>query len=221
MPEGLRGKAAMAVTVLLLIEIAFTYAVPRSEFIPHPPPLSLFPSEVGSWHGVRDVPLETEVQELLKADDTLTRYYSGPDSDLSFFVAFFKSQRAGVAPHSPKVCLPGAGWEPDHAGTIQVSVPGEKEPIPVNRYVVTRGEDRSLVLYWYQGSHRAVANEYLAKIYVVADAIRYRRSDVALVRIIIPMGSADMEQYQKKAVGFIQQSYPSLMKLLWPDIRPA
>src|SRR5437764_222725 len=83
--------------------------------------------------------------------------YAGP-GDVDLFVAFFKSHRARVTPHSPKVCLPGNGWTPESSTTISVKVPGEDSPISVNRYVVTHQEERSLVLYWYQNAHRVMAS---------------------------------------------------------------
>ena len=56
-------------------------------------------------------------------------------------------------------------------------------PFPVNRYVIAKGTDRLLVLYWYLAHDRAVASEYWAKIYLVTDSIRMNRSDGSLVRL--------------------------------------
>lgn len=153
----------MVVTTLLLLQIVFFYTTSTAEYIPHPPPLSQFQTSIGPWKMLRETQVETEVQALLKADDTLSRAYTGPPGVVDLFVAFFKSQRAGVSPHSPKVCLPGAGWTAESASVISVSIPGESEPIPVNRYIVRHEEDQSMVLYWYQGAHRVVASEYLSK----------------------------------------------------------
>ena len=77
---------------------------------------------------VREVQVETEVQELLKADDTLSREYDGPQGLVDLWVAFFRSQRAGVSPHSPKVCLPGAGWTAEDSRIISVPIPGSPCP---------------------------------------------------------------------------------------------
>jgi EpsI family protein len=50
---------------------------------------------------------------------------------------------------------------------------------------------RQFVIYWYQAHGRSVANEYMAKIYMVADAIRMNRTDGALVRVITPIASSE------------------------------
>src|ERR1039458_6324331 len=111
------------------------------------------------WPGAA---LAKEVQDVLRADDTLSRDYVNlaATAKASLLIAFFKTQRYGQAPHSPKNCLPGAGWEPTESGTIRIAVPEWQEPIVVNRYVVAHGEDKVLAIYWYQGRHRVIASEY-------------------------------------------------------------
>ena len=129
----------------------------------------------------------------------------------NLFVAFFKSQRTGQTPHSPKNCLPGSGWVPSQADIVKIQVPGRPEPVEANRYVVARADAKSLVLYWYQSRDRTVASEYTAKYYVVADAIRYNRTDTALVRIIIPMGeTTTLEKANAIAEDFVRQMYAPL-----------
>lgn len=161
--------------------------------------------------------IEKEVQEVLKADDTLTRTYAGPDSQTaSLFIAFFRTQRAGVAPHSPKVCLPGAGWVPVDESIVPVQVPGRAEPIPVNRAIIARGEHKSVVMYWYQSRDRVVADEYHAKFYAMYDSIRHRRSDTSMVRIVVPVtqgGEASAirtaEEFLRSVFGPIRRQLPA------------
>ena len=204
----LRRAPGIAVTLVLLVQILLFYTIPTKEYLPATPPLKEFRSAIGPWQMVRDTEIETEVQELLKADVTLNREYLGPQGLVSLFVAFFRTQRAGVTPHSPKVCLPGAGWTQESSQIISLPIPGELAAVPVNRYIISHGDDRSLVLYWYQGAHRAVASEYLSKLYLMWDALRYRRSDVALVRVIVPL--TDPQPAEAGAVQFIQMAYSPL-----------
>jgi EpsI family protein len=134
---------------------------------------------------------------------------------VDLFVAFFKSQRAGVTPHSPKVCLPSNGWTEESSSIISVSVPGEPAPIPVNRYIVSHEEQRSLVLYWYQSAHRVIANEYLAKFALIFDSLRYRRSDEALIRVIVPISGQAEAGGEERAIRFIQTIYQPLKQQMW------
>jgi EpsI family protein len=210
----LRGTPVLVVTVLLVVETAVFYALPTKEYIPTPPPLDQFAATVGPWQMIRQYPMDDYTQSFLKADDTLSRQYTGP-AEVEFFVAFFKSQRAGVTPHSPKVCLPGTGWTPESSRIISVNVPGEAAPIPVNRYVVTHEESRNLVLYWYQNQHRVTASEYLSKFYLIFDALRYHRSDEALVRVITPLLPAAEARAEERAIEFIRDVYLPLKQQMW------
>jgi EpsI family protein len=210
----LRNKPALAVAILLVAEIVLFYSISTKEFIPTPPPLEQFANQVGKWTMARQRSIDDYTRDLLKADDTLTRDYVGP-SNLELFVAFFKSQRAGVTPHSPKICLPGNGWEEESSRIISIRVPGEPSPIPVNRYVVAHEEQRRLVLYWYETPHRATANEYLSKFYLIYDALRYRRSDEVLVRVTAEVGGKVDAQAEEHAIQFIQDLYQPLKRQIW------
>lgn len=206
----LSSKPVIAVTVLLLIEIAIFYGSSTKEFIPSPPRLDTLALEVGPWHSEKQWATDAETQRILRADDSLNRIYTGP-GEVELFIAFFKSQRAGVVPHSPKECLPGNGWIQESAEIVNIKVPGELEPIPINQYVVSLGERRQMVMYWYQSPHRVTADEYLSKVHLVLDSLRYHRSDEALVRVITSANPGA----QGKATQFIQDIYQPLKKQMW------
>jgi EpsI family protein len=210
----LRSKPVMVVTAVLVAETALFHGVSTREYVPTPPPLEQFAADVGPWRMVRQTKIDIATENLLRADDTLSRLYGGA-GDVDLFVAFFKSQRAGVTPHSPKVCLPSNGWTEESSGIISVNVPGETAPIPVNRYIVTHQEERSLVLYWYQSAHRVMANEYLAKFALIFDSLRYRRSDEALIRVIVPIGGQADAGGEERAIRFIQTVYQPLKRQMW------
>jgi EpsI family protein len=210
----LRSKPVMVVTVVLVMEIALFHGVPTAEFVPTPPPLQQFAVDVGPWRMIRQMSIDSATENLLRADDTLNRQYAG-QGEVDLFVAFFKSQRAGVTPHSPKVCLPSNGWTEESSRIISVNVPGETAPIPVNRYVVSHEDQRSLVLYWYQSAHRVVANEYLAKFALIFDSLRYRRSDEALIRVIAPVVGQAEAGGEQRAIQFIQTIYQPLKQQMW------
>ena len=57
--------------------------------------------------------------------------------------------------------------------------------------MIAKGDDRMLVLYWYLAHDRAVASEYWAKFYLVADAMRLNRSDGSLLRVTTPLGRGE------------------------------
>jgi EpsI family protein len=222
----LTNKYARALTAVLLLQIFAFYAVAmRPETVPVVGPLSRFPANFGRWTAFRDFPIDPETQEVLKADDVLSRQYVDTTrahdcSDenrwncLVLFVAFFKTQRYGQAPHSPKNCLPGAGWEQVSAERPAITVPGESQPIVINNFVTEHGEDKSVSLYWYQSHQRIIASEFAAKFYSIVDSIRYHRSDTAIVRIIIPVAGSNIDAAVQTGYAFVRAIFPSLLRQL-------
>jgi EpsI family protein len=174
-----------------------------SEIIPPHTPLGSFPHSFDGWTGI-DIPMAQDVLDVLGPGDFLLRNYQDPVSRnaLALFIAYFPSQRAGDTIHSPKNCLPGAGWAPIRADRITIDVPGHG-PFLANRYVIAKGQEQQLVLYWYWAHDRAVASEYAAKFYLVTDSIRLRRSDGSLIRLSTNIGShQDIESAQKVLISF-------------------
>ena len=213
--QVLKGVPAQILTVFLLLQAGAYYAVAsRQESIPQTRPLAEFPHASNGWTMERDFPVEKEVQEVLRADDTLNRVYVSPQHQVaSLFIAFFKTQRYGQAPHSPKNCLPGAGWQPMDDSKVSIEVPGREKPIVVNKYVISRGDQRSVVLYWYQSHSRVIAGEFAAKFWLVADSVSYRRSDTALVRVIVPAQN-ETASAEQTAIEFARAAYPDIARQL-------
>jgi EpsI family protein len=209
-------KAARVLALLLLLQAAAYYAVAsREEAIPNAPPLSAFPSSIAGWTADRDYPIEKEIQDVLRADDSLNRVYIDPARAAlaSLFLAYFKTQRFGQSPHSPKNCLPGSGWQPTEDSRLPIAIPGRSAPVVVNKYVIARGDQQSLVLYWYQSHGRVIAGEFRARFWLVADAIRFNRSDTALVRVIVPV-RAGIAPAEQTAIAFVQALFPTLERQL-------
>jgi EpsI family protein len=170
--------------------------------VPHQS-LGSFPQTLGNWTGT-EIPMDQEVLDVLGAGDFLLRDYRNPahNASIGLFIAYFPSQRAGDTIHSPKHCLPGAGWTPVRADRIKIDVPGLGS-IPVNRYLISKGEDRQLVLYWYWAHGRAVASEYAAKFYLVTDSIRMHRSDGSLIRVTMDLApDQNIESLEKVMAAF-------------------
>lgn len=115
----------------------------------------------------------------------------------SLYVGYYRSQAQGRTIHSPKNCLPGSGWEALHAREATVAAGGRE--VPVNRYLLQRGDERVLVLYWYQGRGRVQANEYRVKLDLLRDAALRSRSDEALVRVVVPIERSEEEAFQAAA----------------------
>jgi EpsI family protein len=212
----LRSKYARVLAVVLALQFAVFYVVAvRAEDMPVVAPLSVFPQTVGQWRLYQESKIDQETLDVLKADDTLNRSYLDANGHGAYlFIAFFKTQREGQAPHSPKNCLPGAGFEPLESFPIDITVEGRPEPIHVNRFLTARGEEKSVTLYWYQNRSRIIASEFAAKFWLIADSIRYRHSDCALVKVVVPVRGEDAQIASATAVQFTQDMFPAIARQL-------
>jgi len=201
------------ITVALLATTAiFLQARGQREILPNREPLAALPYQLEEWTGT-DVAMQQDVLDILGPGDFLQRFYentSVPQPYVDLFLAYFPSQRSGDTIHSPKHCLPGAGWLPTESGRISISLPG-RAPFEANRYLIAKGDERQLVLYWYWAHNRALASEYWAKFFLVADSIRLNRSDGSLVRVITPLlpGEA-VDVAQQRLLSFAGTVVPRL-----------
>jgi EpsI family protein len=176
------------VAVLMLATALVLQAHSRSEFFPPRASLSSLPQQIDGWTGTDSV-LDQETLDILGPGEFLVRDYenaSQPQPWLNLYIAYFPTQKAGDTIHSPNHCLPGAGWVPTSREVVQITRP-DGSSFPANRYVVSKGGERQLVLYWFQAHGREVASEYWAKYYLVSDSVRMNRSDGGLVRLMTTM----------------------------------
>ena len=190
----------------------------RAEPTPIREPLSLLPLEIGGWHGAVEPDFSEDIVSQLGVDEYIVRTYASDAAVVGLYVGFYASQRQGDTIHSPLNCLPGAGWVPDRAGN-EPSIPVRSTPagpvrtIEVNRFVIQKGLDRQVVFYWYQSRDRVVASEYWGKVYTVLDAMRYNRTDAALVRVTVPIGVGRWGArggQRRRESGFVQALFPLL-----------
>jgi len=133
-------------------------------------------------------------------------------------MGYYGSQRQGDTIHSPLNCLPGAGWTPVSQGQLAIAnADGAGRDIIVNRYIVQKGLERQLVLYWYQSHGRVVASEYWSRAFLINDAIRLNRTDGSLVRVIAPI-AVDADDSgaaaQDLAEEFVRVLFPQLPSYL-------
>ena len=200
-----------AVTILLVTGLLLQ-ARSRNEIYPQRLQLSGLPHQFGAWDG-NDIGIPQDERDVLGPGDFLLRIYQNSQQSepyIGLFIAYFPSQRAGDTIHSPKHCLPGAGWLPVDNSRVQLSLPG-RQPFPVNRYIIAKGTDKQMVLYWYLAHNRAIASEYWAKLYLVTDAMTMNRSDGSLIRLTTPLlPGQDPEAAQKRLVSFASLIMPQM-----------
>lgn len=159
-----------------------------------------FPSQLGAWRQTgADVRFDDETEKILRADDYLSRNFESDGRMASFYVGYYATQKSGATYHSPLNCLPGSGWTMSDGARITITPNDGGRNFEANRFVIQNGKERALMIYWYQGRGRTTASEYWGKIYTILDSVRRRRSDGAMVRVMVPLTDSP-EKAQKTAV---------------------
>lgn len=164
----------------------------------------------------KDIPISPEERLVAGMDSYILRYYAKPDSRpaYSVYVGYYEQQTQGRSIHSPRNCLPGAGWETLSSGTAEVQTPGGIAT--VNRYVLENEGRRAVVYYWYQGRGRVAWNEYRVKYELLRDKALRGRSEEALVRIVVPSDASGDGEADRVATAVASVLIPAVDQALPP-----
>jgi EpsI family protein len=179
--------------------------------------LAEFPMQLGDWAAISEQKIEGRSMEILQVDDYFVRNYRNCKGEVvGLYIGYFKSQREGKGIHSPRQCLPGAGWVPVNTSVYRMAAPGHNpDKVPVNKYVMGKGLDRQLYLFWYHGRGRIYASEYWNKIYLIWDGLTKKRTEGALIRVNnLVIGNP--EDALKTQSDFVKLFFP-LLKEYIPD----
>lgn len=175
--------------------------------------LDSIPHDLVGYTG-RDVVVSKEEQRVAGMDTYLMRAYLRDSAYFSLYVGYYEAQTRGKSIHSPKNCLPGAGWEPLENSKRTVIV--GNTALTVNRYLLEKGTTRAVVYYWYQGRGRVSWNEYAVKWELLRDKAMHGRSEEALVRIVVPVDPSAPDSADALATSVAQDVIPRLFGLLAP-----
>ena len=208
-------KSYLTACAIILLVLPLSISISgREEIQPQRLRFTTFPLVIEDWHGV-EVGMGQNFIDVLKFDDYIIGNYSQKNGQtpVNFYVAYYASQRKGASAHSPKSCLPGDGWRigefsQKHIASVLAT---DGQSLMVNRALITKGENKQLVYYWFQQRGRVITNEYLVKWYLFWDALTRQRTDGALIRLVLPIAAGEEpEAADKRLELFLRTVYPKL-----------
>lgn len=200
-PAAILGAGA------LLVALGTT----RQRAMPLSAPLASIPATLGDYQG-QDQALTAEEQRVVGMSSYLFRNFSRDSQPaFSIYVGYYDQQLQGKTIHSPKNCLPGAGWEPLAAGHATIAT--ATGTATVNRYLLVNRGQRALVYYWYQGRGRVEADEYRVKLQLLRDSALRGRTEEALVRVVVPV-TGDEREATALATWVAGQLLPAVDRVL-------
>ena len=207
-------QTIIASAIMILTAVCLGY-LSQGESIPPKKPFSTFPSRIDGWVG-REDHFDKKVYDILGVDDSvLYDYVSADGRQVQLYVGFYRSQREGDLIHSPKNCMPGAGWKIIHTSLESLTI-ADNDPKKVEaiKLVLEKAGQRQIVLYWFQARGRFVASEYWQKIYMVIDSITRHRTDEAFVRLITPVTGGNEDNALQRLKDFAEAAIPILNEYL-------
>jgi exosortase D (VPLPA-CTERM-specific) len=199
--------------IIGLVVIAFfvvNFVDQREEVFPQRQSLVTFPIAFDQWQGKQDKLLPSIEQFLNVTDYVLNDYTSDNKLPINLYVAYYKSQRKGLAPHSPRVCIPGGGWDISEIKQVKIHL-ATGNALPLNRVVIQNGNNKQLVYYWFKQRGRDIASEYWMKWYLLTDSLSMSRTDGSLVRLTTPIMPNEKESdAENRLNGFLSTVNPML-----------
>jgi exosortase D (VPLPA-CTERM-specific) len=211
---GRQSSSSLLASALILLATALLapWLANRAPVVPARVVFAEFPLEQQAWIGRRDR-VDPAYLDVLRLDDyLLADFRAGGALPVNLYVAWYDTQQAGRSAHSPRVCLPGDGWQIEQFGRVDVPGLGAGGAgRSVNRAVIAQGSNRQIVYYWFQQRGRWLTNEYLVKWYLLWDSLTRNRTDGALVRLMTPLpAGADERAADARLLEFARAVAPGL-----------
>lgn len=202
----------MVLTIVMVVSSQGLKA--RDKFVPERVSFDAFPLLIGDWIGTSGLLDDQSLDILRLTDYAFVSYRSGVSTEsLELLATWYAEQTDGATPHSPEICLPGAGWE--IAELDRISLPMAGETISLNRAVLERRGERMLAYYWFQQRGRIFANEFAMKWFIVQDAVLENRVDGGMVRLTTKLDGSAADG-DARLQGFMTEIWPILPRFL-PD----
>jgi EpsI family protein len=178
--------------------------------------LALLPHRLGEWQGSDAALSDRELEVLGMEDYVLRKYTNKQGQSIWTFVVYYDNQIQGYRIHPPKICLNAWGWTPTSTSREKIHfTKGSIKIAEVNKYLVQKGVEKTLVAYWYHSRGRIITNEYIDRFYLGWDSLTKKRSECALVRVSCSVNDDEIGAW-RNLVSFIQLFFPVLQEHL-PD----
>jgi exosortase D (VPLPA-CTERM-specific) len=208
------NRPALVTAAALAVAALASLVVTRPPtLVPERQSLATFPLRIGEWQGREDA-VEQVYLDVLQTSDELMANFKRPEDPaaVNLWIAYYDSQVKGVSVHSPQACLPGGGWQIESFGLHTIKDVGPNgEDLQVNRAVISMGDVRQVVYYWFEQRGRRLTSEFMVKWYIFQDGITMNRTDGALVRLITFVPDRTLlSEAEQRLEDFLRAADPQL-----------
>ena len=191
------------------------------EVLPARAEFAQFPDEFGDWRCYNRETLDDAVINNLRVTDYLScGYYDREEHKaVHLYIGYHERQTrdretgAAAVIHPPEHCLPGAGWDVIESDIVPLDLGLDGE---AKRFVIAKGNQRSLVYFWYHSRGHVIARSHEKILWMFLDRARRGRTDGSLVRFTIPVRHGDIEAAEAHFKDLAQSVAPLLSEYV-PD----
>ncbi len=175
------NKRLLIISTSVILFALYLNLFPFYEVVPLKRPFADFPLNLNGWSG-KEYFFDEKILDNLRVKEYLLREYRKDNDRISVYIGYYGSQKEGAQIHSPKNCLPGGGWFKLSEKTDQLNIDG----LGLVRFVESvyqKGKEQEIFIYWYKMKNTYITNEYILKLYMIINSLRYGRNDAAFIRL--------------------------------------
>lgn len=169
-------------------------------------------SVIGDWKRISAGTLSNDIVDALELDDYINNKYSKGNAAVSLYIGYYYTSSKVGAAHSPLVCYPGQGWI--ISGTENRPIIINDENIHYKSMIVSLGETKELLLYWYQSDKKTSQGTLMQKIRTLISKTFKGKENNAFVRVTIPLNGTTIDDAYSIGIDFIQEFYPNFLKYM-------
>jgi len=204
--------------ILIVSLIIFSFALyvnifPFHEIVPPKKAFADFPLNWNGWTG-KAYYFDDAVLDKLRVKEYILREYTKGSDRVTLYVGYYSMQKEGAQIHSPKHCLPGSGWLKLSESKRSLDIEGIGK-VGFVEAVYQKGEEKEIFIYWYKMKNAYITNEYILKLYMIINSLRYGRNDAAFVRFSSPVTINEKDTIQ--LIEHVIKDFLPLLQDYLPD----
>ncbi len=199
-------KHNFIVITLLALACFGVYFTPDRAVTPKSVSLPSFLQDIPEYTFLGHEPFEENITSQLYLDDYANVNYLKDGHTIGLYIGYYFSLDKVSAAHSPLVCFPGGGWQVDTPKSTRF-LPGMHE-INYNQFVAQSGQQKLLVMYWYQAYEKTNPEIFRNKINTIFNLVTQKKQEHAFVRVTVPLADLTKDEARQVGEDFLKQFYP-------------
>ena len=119
-------KHTLIAAAIMILSTGMLFSISHGGEDIHPnKAFETFPKQISEWVG-KDKFFDEDMLKVVGVDDYfLADYNNSKGQWMNLYIGFYQSQREGDLIHSPKNCMPGAGWSIPRTSLEELDFPGD------------------------------------------------------------------------------------------------